>query len=118
MRLGNKEIAEGELAQRFGVMRREHQSEVVDAGRRWWRRWQSLRHLAMHVATEDERDRLTGRMTLPVHLQAGQVLRIEAQFDAPTNQRLIDGVSIAGERDRSGAGHATHDRPAEGFAQQ
>ena len=118
MRLWNKEIAEGELAQRFGVMRGEHQSEVIDARRRWWRRWQSLRHLAMHVATENERDRRSSRMALPVDVQFGEVLRIEAQFDAPTNQRLVDGVPIAGERDRGGAGHAAHDRPTEGFAQQ
>ena len=51
----------------------------------------------MHVATEDERDRLTSRMTFPIHVQARQILWIEAQFDAPTNQRLVDGVPIAGE---------------------
>ena len=47
--------------------------------------------------TEDERDRLTSRMTFPVHIQAGQILWIEAQFDAPTDQRLVDGVPIAGQ---------------------
>jgi hypothetical protein len=44
-----------------------------------------LRHLAMHVATEDERDRLASRMTFPVHLQTGQVLRIKTQLGAPTD---------------------------------
>src|SRR6266566_8150636 len=72
----------------------------------------------MDVPTEDERDRLTSRMTFPVHVQAGQILRIEAQLDAPTNQRLVDGVPIARQRNRSGAGDAAHDRPAEGFAEQ
>src|SRR6202158_6526718 len=77
------QIAEGELAQRFGVMGRQHQAEVIDAGRRWRRGWQSLRHLAMHVATEDERDRLASRMTFPVNAQPGQVLGIEREFEAP-----------------------------------
>ena len=88
------QVAEGELAQRFGVMGRQHQAEVIDASRRWWTGWQGLRHLAMHVATEDERDRLTGRMPFPVHIQAGQIFWIEAQLDAPTNQCLVDGVPI------------------------
>src|SRR5713101_1059394 len=78
LRLENGQVAEGELAQCFGVMGRQHQAEVIDAGRRWRCRWQSLRHLAMHVATEDERDRLTSRMTFPVHVQARQILWIEA----------------------------------------
>src|SRR6266566_2275732 len=72
----------------------------------------------MHVATEDERDRLASRVTFPVDVQARQILWIEAQFDAPTNQRLVDGVPIASQRDRGGAGDAAHDRPAEGFAEQ
>jgi len=72
----------------------------------------------MHVATEDEWDRLTSRMTFPVHVQARQILWIEAQLDAPTNQRFIDGVPIASQRDRGGRGDAAHDRPAEGFAEQ
>src|ERR1700737_2081462 len=72
----------------------------------------------MHVATEDERDRLTSRMTFPKHVQASQILWIEAQLNAPTNQRLVDGVPIAGQGDRGGAGDTAHDRPAEGFAEQ
>src|SRR5207248_6596766 len=72
----------------------------------------------MHVAAEDERDRLTSRMPFPVHVQVSQILWIEAQFDAPTNQRLVDGVSITSQRDRGGRGDAAHDRPAEGFAEQ
>src|SRR2546427_1946500 len=99
-------------------MGRQHQAQVIDASRRWWSGWQSLRHLAMHVATDNERDGLAGRMTFPVHVQARQILWIEAQFDAPTNQRFVDGVPIASERDRGGRGDAAHDRPAEGFAQQ
>src|SRR5713226_1700640 len=112
------QVAECKLAQRFGIMCRQHQAEVIDAGRRWWCRWLGLRYLAMHVATQDERNRLTSRMALPVHVQAGEILWIEAQFDAPTNQRLVDGIPIAGEGDRGGAGDAAHDRPAEGFAEQ
>ena len=117
VRVGNGQVTEGELADRFGVMCREHQAEVIDARRCRRSRWQGLGHLAMDVATEDERDRLTSRMTFPVHVQAGQILRIEAQLDAPTNQRLVDGVPITSQRDRSGAGDAAHDRPAEGFAE-
>src|SRR2546430_10022171 len=99
-------------------MGRRRQAEVIDAGRRWWSGWQSLRHLAMHVATEDERDGLASRIPFPVDVQARQILWIEAQFDAPTNQRFIDGVPIASQRDRGGRGDAAHDRPAEGFAEQ
>ena len=72
----------------------------------------------MHVATEDERDGLASRIPFPVDVQARQILWIEAQFDAPTNQRFIDGVPIASQRDRGGRGDAAHDRPAEGFAEQ
>ena len=114
--LESGQVTEGELAQRFGIMGREHQAEVIDAGRRWRRRWQGLGHLAMYVATEDERDRLASRMTFPVHVQTRQILWIEAEFDAPTNQRLVDGVPIASQRDRGGRGDSTHDRP-EGFAE-
>ena len=71
----------------------------------------------MHVATEDERDRLASRMTFPVHVETRQIFWIEAQFDASTNQCLVDGVPIASEGDRGGCGDAAHDRPAEGFAQ-
>src|SRR5712691_9666892 len=87
----NGQVAKSELAQRFGVMGRQHQVEVIYAGRRWRSEWQSLRHLAMHVATEDEWDRLASRMTFPVHVQAREIFWIEAQFDAPTNQCLVDG---------------------------
>src|SRR5712691_3353972 len=118
LRLRNGQVAEGELAQRFRIVGREHQAEVIDAGRRWWCRWLGLRHLAVYMATEDERDCLTSRMTFPVHVQARQILWIEAQFDAPSNQRLVDGVPIASQRDRGGGGDAAHDRPAEGFAEQ
>src|SRR3954451_11327757 len=97
VRLRNDEIAVSELVQRFGVMGRQHQTEVIDAGRRRRRWWQSLRPLAMPVATKDERDRLARWMTFPVHVQTGQVLGIEAQLDAPTNQRLVDGVPVASE---------------------
>src|SRR5207245_4600621 len=74
VRVGNGQVTEGELADRFGVMGREHQAEVIDARRCMRSRWQGLGHLAMDVATEDERDRLTSRMTFPVHVQAGQIL--------------------------------------------
>src|SRR5436190_11731833 len=116
--LEHRQLAEGELAERFGVMGCQHQAEVIDAGRCWRCRWLGLRHLAMHVATKDERDRLASRMTFPVHVQPRQILWIEAQLDAPTDQRLVDGVPIASQRDRSGAGDAAHDRPTEGFAEQ
>src|SRR6266849_11203426 len=99
-------------------MRRQHDAEVIHAGRRWWTRRQGLRHLPVHVATEDERDRLASRMTFPVHLEAGQVLRIKTQLDAPTNQRRIHAIAITSQRDRGGAGDAAQRRPTEGFAQQ
>ena len=34
MLIVTRQITEGELAERFGVMRRQYQPEVIDAGRR------------------------------------------------------------------------------------
>src|SRR5215831_10857045 len=56
--------------------------------------------------------------SLPVHVQFSEVLRIEAQLDPSTNQRLIDAVAITSERDRGSVRHSPHDRPAERLAQQ
>ena len=84
----------------------------------WWRRRRRLWHLAVEVAADDEGDRLADRSAVPEHVQAGQILRIEAQLDAPTDQGHIDAVVIAGQRDRRGAGDAPHNRPAERLAQQ
>src|SRR5436190_14431650 len=72
----------------------------------------------MDVATEDEGDRRSSWMALPVDVQFGEILRIEAQLDASTDQRFVDGVPIASQRDGGGARDAAHDRPAEGFTQQ
>ena len=52
-----RQITEGELAEGFGVMRRQHQAEVIDPGRWHRRRWLGLRHLAMYMSTADEWDR-------------------------------------------------------------
>jgi len=41
--------------------------------------------VAVDVATDDERDGLTDRSAVPEHVQTGQVLWIEAQLDAPTD---------------------------------
>ena len=48
----------------------------------------------MHMATEDERDRLTRRMTFPVHVQASQILWIEAQLDAHLSDQSADTLRI------------------------
>jgi hypothetical protein len=40
-----------------------------------------LRHLAMHVATDDERDGLADRPAFPEPVQTGQVSGIERQLD-------------------------------------
>ena len=97
-----------------GVMGRQHQAQVIDACRRRRSRWLGLRHMA----TEDERNGLASWMTFPIDLQEGEVLRIEAQLHAPTNQRWIHAIPIASQRDRGGAGDAAQHRPAESFAQQ
>jgi len=47
--------------------------------------------------------------TFPEHVQARQVLRIEAELDATSDERRIDGVPIAGQRDGRGAGDAAQD---------
>src|SRR6187200_2928434 len=113
-----EQVAKGELAERLSIMRGQHQLEVVDAGGRWGNGWLGLGDLAMDVATEDEGDRRSSWMALPVDVQCGEVLRIETQLDAPTDQRLIHAVAIAGQRDGGRGRDAAHDRPAERFAQQ
>lgn len=60
----------------------DDEPQVIDAGRRQLRRWLGLWPLAMHVATNDERDGLTDGSTFPKDVQAGQVLRVKAQLDA------------------------------------
>ncbi len=62
------------------------QAQIIDAGRRWWSGQLSLRYLAVHVPTNDERDRLTDRSTFPEHVHACQILRVKAQFDAAADQ--------------------------------
>jgi hypothetical protein len=52
----------------------------------------------VHVAANDERDRDADRSTFPEHVQVGQILRIEAELDAPADQRRVDRIAIAGER--------------------
>jgi len=94
------------------------QAEVIDAGRGRWCRELRLRHLAVDVATDDERDRLTHGSPIPEHVQSRQILRIKTQLDAPTDEGRVDAVVITGQRHRGGAGDAPHHRPAEGFAQQ
>jgi len=68
----------------------------------------------MHVATENKRNGLASWMTFPIDLQAGEVLRIEAQLHAPTNQRWIHAIPIASQRDRGGAGDAAQHRRFDG----
>ncbi len=91
----NGEVTERQLPERLGVMGGQHQTQVIHAGRRRWLRRLGLGHLTMHMPTEDGRDGRSGPVTLLVHVQLGEVLRIEAQLHAPTHQRLIDGVPIA-----------------------
>lgn len=54
------------------------------------------------MTAEDERDRLTGRVTFPIDVHPRLVLRSETQLRAPTDERLVDGVTITGQRDRGG----------------
>lgn len=61
-------------------------AQVIDAGRRWRHGWVSLRHLVMYVATNDERNGLADGSTFPGHVQARQVLRIEAELDATIDE--------------------------------
>ena len=86
--------AEGELVDGLGIMGRVHQPEVINAGRRCGSRWSGLRHLAMHLATEDERNRLASRMTFPLHVQVGEALRIEARLNEPADPCLVSGVDF------------------------
>src|SRR5712691_477926 len=96
----------------------QDQAQVIDAGRRWWSGRLSLRYLAVHVPTNDERNGLAHWPTFPEHVHARQILRVEAQLDAAADQCWIDRVAVASQRDRGGAGDPPHDRPAERLAQQ
>ncbi len=62
-----------------------------------------LRHLMVHMAADDEWDRRADRSTFPEHIQMRQILRIEAQFDAPTDQRRVDRIAITSQRYGGGA---------------
>src|SRR5439155_15757586 len=111
-------VAVSDLGEQLFVMLSHHQAQVIDARRRWWSRRLSLRDLAMDVPTDDEWDGLTNRSSFPEHVQARQVLGIKTQLDASADERWIDGVAIASQRDRRGAGDAAHHRPAEGLTEQ
>src|SRR5438132_10400687 len=81
-----RQVAVGDLAEQLVVMLRLDQAQVIAAGG-WWRSgWLGLRYLAVHVAPNNEGDRLTNRSTFPEHVHARQILRIETQLDAPTDQ--------------------------------
>jgi hypothetical protein len=97
------------IGQVHEVMRRQYQAEVIDAGRRHWRRRLSLRHLAVHMPSEDEWDRLASWITFPIDVHPRQVVRIEAQLDSASGDRLVDEVAIAGQRDRGGLRHTPHE---------
>ena len=86
------------------VMLGHDQAQVIDAGRRWWSRRLSLRYLAVHVPTNDERDRLTDRSTFPKHVHPRQVLRVEAQFEHLAVAATLGGRSAhAGTRTPRGS---------------
>jgi hypothetical protein len=51
-----RQVAVGDLTQQVVVMFGHDQAQVIDAGGRWWWSWLGLRHLAVHVATDDERN--------------------------------------------------------------
>jgi hypothetical protein len=64
----------------------QDQAQVIDAGGWWWCGWLGLGYLAVHVATDDERNGLTDGPTFPEHVEAGQVFRVEPQLDATADQ--------------------------------
>ena len=96
----------------------QHQPQVIDAGGRvvgsggwacgtwWWTCRPTMNGMAWPIGSP-----------FPVHVHPGQVLRIEAQFDAGGRSGRIDGVAIAGQRHGGRAGDAARDGPAEGLAQ-
>jgi hypothetical protein len=71
------------------------QAQVIDAGGRRWSGKLRLGYLTVDVASNDERDCLTDGSAIPEHVQPHQILRVEAQLDAPTNQCWVDAVVIA-----------------------
>ena len=64
----------------------DDEPQVIDAGCRWRRRRLGLWDLAMHMATNDERDGLADGTTFQEHVQTRQVLWIEAQLDAASDE--------------------------------
>jgi hypothetical protein len=83
-RWSERQVAVGHLGERLLVVGGQHQPEVIDAQGSGGGGWFGFRHVAVDVAADDERDRLAGRAILPEHVQAGQVLGIEARLDATT----------------------------------
>jgi hypothetical protein len=68
-------------------VRSDDHAQVIDARRRRWCWSLCLRHLVMHMAADDERDRLANRSASQNHIQVSQILRIGAQLNTPTDQR-------------------------------
>ena len=72
----------------------------------------------LDVAADHKRDCTAEGAALPIHVQAGQVVWIEAQLHPAAHQRWIHRVALAGEGDRGGAAHPAQDRRSEGLPQQ
>ncbi len=86
----------------LGLVGGQDQTQVIDtargcrqAGRSYDRRG----NLVVNVATEHERQRLAHGSTLPVHVEATEVLRVEAEFHLAQRQCVIDLIAIASQRD-------------------
>jgi hypothetical protein len=80
------QVAVGDLTEQLVVMLSLNQTQVIDARCGWWRGELGLRDLAVDVAPDDERDRLADRSAVPEHVQSGQILRIETQLDASSDE--------------------------------
>ena len=116
------QVTEGDRAEVLGLVLGQHQPQVIDAGARRHdqigRLNDRLGHLVVDVAAEHERQRLAHRSTFPVHVEPGQILRIEPQLHLAERQRVIHRVAIARQRDGGRARDSPTHGPAEGFAEQ
>ncbi len=77
------QVAEGDRAKVLGLVRGQDQAQVIDTDRscrQAGRNCDRLSNLVVDVTTEHERHRLAHGSTLPVHVEATEILRVEAQL--------------------------------------
>ena len=86
---------------RFGIGHRRRRGGLGDGG--------------VDVAADHERDGGPGRNAVVVHVDAGEVLGVQAQLNAVPGEGGVDLVAVSEEIDRGRLGDPPHHRPPERF---